>query len=205
LKKRPDSTLGYQSEENKIIVKLRADIDALHLHTNGIKDSILDLARYLNENKIFERNQICRRIKEKLQDKIKEGKITEKWIEECLPQEYKRRYTKSEVSSVSNENKQGQVLCMITPEAETYAEQEFETNERKASTDPTTNRLQQGEIDEFERCIIGLEISENPVQFSIPRKKYKNLEAAMKESNNAIYAVFKNGIFQYVYSDNAQI
>ena len=32
-----------------------------------------------------------------LADKIKEGKITKKWIERCLPQEYRRTYAKSEL------------------------------------------------------------------------------------------------------------
>ena len=40
-----------------------------------------------------------------MKDKIRVGKITAKWIEECLPPEYKRKYmTKSEVSSLSKEN-----------------------------------------------------------------------------------------------------
>lgn len=48
------------------------------------------------------KNQICKRIKEILKDKIQQRKITEKWIEECLPKEYKRNYVKSELSSLSN-------------------------------------------------------------------------------------------------------
>lgn len=200
-----DSAPGYQSEEDKIISKLRADIDARHLHTMRIKDSILDLARYLDENEICERNQICRKIKEKLQDKIKEGKITEKWIEDCLPQEYKRKYIKSEVSSVSNKNKQGQVLSIITQETESYAIRESDAHDHKAGADSPPNRLPQEMIDEFERAINGLEISESSVQFTIPRKKYANLEAAIDESRDVIYVVFKKGTFLYAYSDNTQI
>jgi len=50
-------------------------------------------------------DQVSRKIKEILKDKISEGKITAKWIEDCLPPEYKRKYTtKSEVSSLSKEN-----------------------------------------------------------------------------------------------------
>jgi hypothetical protein len=46
-----------------------------------------------------------------LADKINEGKITGKWIEECLPQEYKRKYAKSELSSLSgNAKKVGKIL-----------------------------------------------------------------------------------------------
>ena len=46
-----------------------------------------------------------------LADKIKEGKITKKWIEHCLPQEYRRSYAKSEQSSLSrNAKKLGEIL-----------------------------------------------------------------------------------------------
>ncbi len=46
-----------------------------------------------------------------LADKINEGKITGKWIERCLPQEYRRRYAKSEQSSLSrNAKKLGEIL-----------------------------------------------------------------------------------------------
>ncbi len=31
-----------------------------------------------------------------MKDKIQEGKISEGWIEECLPREYKRKYTRTE-------------------------------------------------------------------------------------------------------------
>ena len=41
-----------------------------------------------------------------MKDKIREGKITAKWIEDCLPPEYKRKYTtKSEDTSLSKENR----------------------------------------------------------------------------------------------------
>ena len=46
-----------------------------------------------------------------LKDKINEGKITGEWIEECLPQEYKRKYAESELSSLSrNAKKVGKIL-----------------------------------------------------------------------------------------------
>src|SRR5919199_6010007 len=74
-----------------IIADLRTSIDQLAVNFNSVKNLILELAKLFDETKICEQSQICRKIKEILQDKIKENKITEKWIEECLPQEYKRR------------------------------------------------------------------------------------------------------------------
>jgi hypothetical protein len=88
------------------IAKLRVIIDQLGMHFDKTKNLISELARQLDEAKQCKQSQICRKIKDLLEDKIKEGKISEKWIEECLPQEYKRKYTKSEVSSLSKQGKE---------------------------------------------------------------------------------------------------
>jgi hypothetical protein len=88
-----------------IIADLRIVIDQLDMNFANAKSLILELTRRFDETKRCEQSQICRKIKEILQDKIKEGKITEKWIEGCLPQEYKRRYAKSELTSLSKQAK----------------------------------------------------------------------------------------------------
>ena len=75
------------------------------------KSLILELAKLLDGTKQCRQSQICRKIKEMLKDKIHEGKITGKWIERCLPQEYRRRYAKSELCSLSrNAKKLGEIL-----------------------------------------------------------------------------------------------
>ena len=88
-----------------IIADLRIVIDQLHMNFANAKNLILELARRLDETKRCEQCEICRKIKEILRDKIKEGKISEKWIAECLPQEYKRKYSKRELSSLSTNAK----------------------------------------------------------------------------------------------------
>jgi len=103
-----ENTNPYMSSSDSkiidgIIADLRTTIDELANNSNTAKNLILELARRFDETKRCEQSQICREIKGILQDKIQEGKITEKWIEECLPQEYKRKYTKSEVSSLSKQ------------------------------------------------------------------------------------------------------
>ena len=104
----PENANSIHSAETKIIediiVELRITIDQLDIHFVKAKNLILELARELDEAKQCKQSQICRKIKDILEDKIKESKISEKWIEECLPQEYKRKYTKSEVSSLSKES-----------------------------------------------------------------------------------------------------
>jgi len=96
----------------KIVVDdLRAVIDALDRNFTSAKSLILKLARLLDETKECKQSLICTKIKEMLADKIKEGKITKKWIERCLPQEYRRRYVKREQSSLSrNAKKLGEIL-----------------------------------------------------------------------------------------------
>jgi hypothetical protein len=105
------TTLLRTSQGKNIIAKLRVVIDERDKNFADAKSLISELARNLDETKQSEQTQICRKIKEMLNDKINEGKITGKWIEECLPQEYKRKYAKSELSSLSrNAKKVGKIL-----------------------------------------------------------------------------------------------
>ncbi|MGB8937442.1 MAG: hypothetical protein WCC17_20310 [Candidatus Nitrosopolaris sp.] len=93
------------SEDNLggVIASLRSVIDRIDSNFREAKDLILELARRLDEEHVLKQDQVCRKIKEILEDKISQGKISEKWIEECLPAEYKRKYTKSELSSLSQQ------------------------------------------------------------------------------------------------------
>jgi hypothetical protein len=197
----------HNADGSDIIHKLLKLIDTYCGIGAKIRDLLLELARWMDETEQCQQDEICRKIKHILKEKIDQRKISERWIEDSLPQEYKRQYTKSELSSVSKENKQEQVLSIGGQETESYSEKELDTDDYRAiaDADPNTNRLLKWEIDEFERCINGLEISESQVQFPIPREKYGTLEAAMKESKNAIYVVFRKGTFQSAHSDNAQI
>lgn len=64
------------------------------------KALIQKLAQRLDDGDKCKKNEISSEIKKILADKIKEHKISAKWIEECLPREYKRRYrSKCELSS----------------------------------------------------------------------------------------------------------
>jgi hypothetical protein len=97
-----DASKKEEQEINGLIVDLRQIIDHYSTTFARAGDIILRLARRLDETKQCEQGQICKRIKEILKDELKKGKISEKWIEKCLPKEYKRNYVKSELSSLSN-------------------------------------------------------------------------------------------------------
>ena len=89
--KSPMPILPPAARIKTVVVNLRAVIDELDRNFASAKSLILELARLLDETKQCKQSQICRKIKEMLADKIKEGKITGKWIEHCLPQEYRRK------------------------------------------------------------------------------------------------------------------
>ena len=90
--KNANPTVMRSNQIETIVTKLRLVIDERGRNFTNAKNLILELARLLDETQRCEQCQISRKIKQMLKDKINEGKITGKWIEECLPQEYKRKY-----------------------------------------------------------------------------------------------------------------
>ena len=117
----PMPVLTPASRIEAVVVDLKAVIDALDRNFTSAKSLILKLARLLDETKECKQSQICTKIKEMLADKIKEGKITKKWIERCLPQEYRRRYVKSEQSSLSVRAKKLEKIMIVDNKGRTIA------------------------------------------------------------------------------------
>lgn len=90
-------TIDSLPENVKSIARnLRIAVEQMHLGITKAKELILETARQLDEEHVEEQAKICKKIKEILKDKIQEGKISEGWIEECLPREYKRKYARTE-------------------------------------------------------------------------------------------------------------
>ena len=75
---------------NGIIADLKMLVENLDLEFTKLREIIQELARRLDENKICKQETICQTIKEILKEKIAEGKISERYIEGCLPTEYKK-------------------------------------------------------------------------------------------------------------------
>jgi len=120
-----------------VVVDLKAVIDRLDRNFTSAKSLILKLARLLDETKECKQSQICAKIKEILQDKIKEGKITKKWIERCLPQEYRRRYAKSEQSSLSGKAKKLEKIIIVDNKGKTVAVEEEPSPYNSSTIDNT--------------------------------------------------------------------
>lgn len=136
-----------------IIATLRVVVDQIHSDFKQARELILEIARQLDEGRLFERNQISRAIKKILKDKIQEGKITEKWIEECLAPEYKRQYTKSEPSSLSKQRPKRPIIKVSTEGKQVSSEQQDDDKVIDPSTEvqPSTksesaNKLEQDVI-----------------------------------------------------------
>src|SRR5215207_9374599 len=82
---------------NGIIVDLKMLVEELHFEFTKLRDIIQELAKRLDENKICKQEIICQAIKEILKEKISEGKISERYIESCLPTEYKRKHIRKKI------------------------------------------------------------------------------------------------------------
>jgi len=94
------------------IIDLNYRIDNIDEQQKTLADHVLEFAKTLNESNLCETDKICITTKKVLKEKIRRGKISEKWIEDCLPPEYKRKYEKkkSEVSSLSTKMKKAPLV-----------------------------------------------------------------------------------------------
>ncbi|MGH9986649.1 MAG: hypothetical protein ACRD8W_22120 [Nitrososphaeraceae archaeon] len=154
-----------------MIIDLRLLIDDYHGYVCKANELILEIARKLVQEMECERSTICTRIKEILEDKIKDGKITERWIEECLPSEYKRSYTKSELSSQLKKEK-GLVIkarMQYKPEDKQEVESPTELQKNLVTTGgtqlPSLQGLEIVDAQEYERLNLkNKELNEAPLQ-----------------------------------------
>ena len=100
---------------NGIIADLKMMVEKLHFEFTKLRKIIQELAKRLDENKICKQEIICQAIKEILKEKIIEGKISERYIESCLPTEYKRKHIRKKIIeteqiSVSQSNQSASLI-----------------------------------------------------------------------------------------------
>lgn len=207
-----DSIQNDEQEINGIIIDLRQIIDHLSTTFASVRDLILQLARRLDETKQCEQGQICKRIKEILKDKIQERKITEKWIEECLPKEYKRNYVKSELSSLSKDNPE---TILVSLQGKTITEPKAEpTNEnlniknlstcRNCELLQTENLQLAHALESKTQPITAEKLLENEERKYIILKRHESeIINALQKCTNGCYFVFNSdGIFASIEPDN---
>jgi hypothetical protein len=180
------------------IANLRNVID--QFGTNS-KELVIELARGINEEKICERNKISRLIKYILKDKIREGKITAKWIEDCLPEDYKRRYSKSEVSSLSRKVKKLQGMLvdnrgkvhseLISPNGSGKENQSIIQKEQAkdvAEGCPRCLELEEA-LRKASKISTAEQLAESEIKVTIFKDKYEEIKSAMQESGDLFHII----------------
>jgi hypothetical protein len=186
-----------------IISKLRELIDAFNVIGIEIRDLLLYLARWMDETKHCKQDEICRKIKLKLREQIIKGKITERWIEDCLPKEYKRKYQQSK-SELTSPSRSGKLLSVVdTQRGVTHSgnsHQEDTVNDSRTTEDIFNEFAKELENSELHNS----KAIENLKEFIIPKEMYENVNAAMLQSKNSIRVAFKNGICQSAIPDTAE-
>jgi hypothetical protein len=207
-----DSIQNDEQEINGIIVDLRQIIDHYSTTFARAGDIILRLARRLDETKQCEQGQICKRIKEILKDELKKGKISEKWIEECLPKEYKRKYIKSELSSLS---KNSPKTILVSSQGKTITEPQAEpANGNIKIKNPSTchncellqtENLQLREALESKTQLITAEkfLENEERKYIILKRHESEIINALQKCTNSCNLVFNSdGIFVSIEPDN---
>ena len=127
-------------------------------------------------------------------DKILEGKITAKWIEECLPEEYKRKYFKSEQSSLSKKSEKIQEMVVDNKgRIHTKLEKiQFENLEYKdEGRCPRCHELAEA-LRKASKITTAEQLAESEIRITISNDKYDEIKAAMQESSNSFYIIVDN-------------
>jgi hypothetical protein len=198
-----------------IINDLRLAVDQLGKDFIKAKDLIHELARSLDESKQCERDQVSRKIKEILKDKIREGKITAKWIEDCLPSEYKRKYTtKSEDTSLSKESTKeievdAQGNSISEPESAIF--ESTETSSENQSIPSPSQEIQEADNSELMRHLqkstnlnsAEYLLAKSKSEYIVLKEKHETeLTNALKNCNKYCCLFFDaNGILLKIESD----
>jgi hypothetical protein len=180
------------------------------------KELVMELARGLDEEEICERNKISRLIKYILKDKIREGKITAKWIEDCLSEDYKRRYSKSEETSLSRGVKKlrgmlvdnrGKVHAELTSPNGSGKENQSIIQKEQAKEEVAEGCSRCLELEEALRKASKIstaeQLADSKIKVAISKDKYKEIKSAMRESSNLFYIIVdsENRVFVRVEVD----
>jgi polyhydroxyalkanoate synthesis regulator phasin len=202
----------YSSENkslNEIIAELKTVIDQIVINQTNARKLILELARRLDEGHKCERNQICRRIKDILRDKIRQGHITGKWVEDCLPAEYKRKYTKSEVTSLSKKAKKLQEM-VVDNSGKVHAELVSPNGLQKEQSEnirygdegrcPRCSELEEAHRKAY-KISTAEQLDRREIKVTISKDKYEEIQFAMQNSDASFYIVLNSANQSFVRAE----
>jgi hypothetical protein len=163
-----------------IIADLRVVIDQIGHSQAHAKSLILELATRFDMNKACQQGQICTKIKEILSDKLKERKITGRWVERCLPAKYKGKYDKSELSSLPRRSKRNPTM---------------ETAKKSAKLDGLAfeNAELKGALKRQTAILSADQVTANEIVYTVHKEKFPQLRKAMDVSRDTMRLVFDKG------------
>jgi hypothetical protein len=173
---------------NGIIADLKIMVEKFHLEFTKLREIIQELAKRLDENKICKQEIVCQAIKEILKEKIAEGKISERYIESCLPTEYKRKHIRKKIIeteqiSVSLSNQSTSLIQK--DESNNNSNLENRHIEPQYNNNKLTKNPPKFHDEEFEGCSLCKDIvAQNKELREIAQKNIKFLSAELL--NNGI-------------------
>lgn len=184
------SNASYTKESiDGIIADLRVAIDQIGHGQAHARYLILELAKRFDANKTCQQDKICSKIKGILRDKIKEHKITARWVERCLHPKYKGKYTKSELSSLSS----GEKRNLTNDAAKKSVKLDglvFESAELKEALKRQTALLSADQV------------AANEIVYTVHKKKFDQLREAMDVCRETMRLVFdKAGVLERAEPD----
>jgi len=196
---------------NGIITDLKMVVEKFHFEYTKLRDIIQELAKRLDENKICKQEIVCQAIKEILKEKIADGKISERYIESCLPTEYKRKHIRKKIiesEQISVSQNKGTSLIQ---KDESNNNSNFENRNIEPQYNYNlTKSLSKHHNEEFEGCSLCKEviaenkelreIAQKNIRFfsgemlnngiKISKNKAKEIEDISKRCKDFIYLLF---------------
>jgi hypothetical protein len=217
MSKSTNSSIDYcmnHPSVNGIIADLKMMVEELHFEFMKLREIIIELARRLDEEQICKQETICQAIKEILKEKIAEDKISERYIESCLPTEYKRKHIRKKI--IESE------ICSVTQNKSAALIKKDESNNNidyinleNRNIEPQYNNnitktLPKLHDEEFEGCSLCKdvvaqnkelrEIAQKNIKFlsadmlnngtKISKNKAKEIEAVSNRCKDFIYLIF---------------
>lgn len=218
-----DYELWYKKEPKikGLITDLKDRIDVVSEQQESLKEHILVLAKKLIESKLCETDKISITIKEILKNEIKARKISSRWIEEILPEEYKRKYVKDKANSSLSKKKKQTPLLVIENSGKSFAV----TQEEDTSTDSSkkkdlfynNDREEPAELDfsnvdiireykelkdAFEKTTTFQSANNLIKELQFPKEKSSELTNALNKSNSVVFIRFNaKGIIESIEPD----
>jgi hypothetical protein len=194
---------------NGIIADLKMVVENFHLEFTKLREIIQELAKRLDENKICKQEIVCQAIKEILKEKIDEGKISERYIETCLPTEYKRKHIRKKIIETEqisvSQNKSPSVI-----QKDNFHYINLERDSKPQYNNNITKTIPKLDDEEFEGCSLCKEviaenkelreIAQKNIRFfsgemlnnriKISKNKAKEIEDISKRCKDFIYLLF---------------